>query len=110
MSRIDGALSVAHAFTTHAVSSDVDWFTGMDDLTQELDEAGGAAHLNTQEFGAGVFYRYISLNIGQLERNMEAGRADALNVARTTRTFWPPSFPRESSTALRPLTSPISCW
>ena len=81
MSRIDGALSVAHAFTTHAVSSDVDWFTGMDDLTQELDEAGGAAHLNTQEFGAGVFYRYISLNNGQLEWNMEAGRADALNVA-----------------------------
>jgi len=81
MSRIDGALSVAHAFTTHAVSSDVDWFTAMDDLTQELEDARGAAHLNTQEFGAGVFYRYISLNIGQLERNMEAGRADALNVA-----------------------------
>jgi CRISPR system Cascade subunit CasC len=81
MSRIDGALSVAHAFTTHTVDSDVDWFTAMDDLTEEYGKTGGAAHLNTQEFGAGVFYRYISLNIGQLERNMAAGRVDALHVA-----------------------------
>jgi len=33
--KVDGALAVAHAITTHAVESDIDWFTAVDDL-QEL--------------------------------------------------------------------------
>ena len=66
----DGALAVAHAITTHAVEpQDVDWFTAVDDLTQEAGETG-AGHLNTQEFSAGVFYRYASLNLKQLQVNL----------------------------------------
>lgn len=82
MSSIDGALAVAHAITTHAVDSDIDWFTAVDDL---LDDAGevGAAHLNTQEFSAGVFYRYASLNLRQLQENLGgASRERALEIAR----------------------------
>jgi CRISPR system Cascade subunit CasC len=66
----DGALAVAHAITTHAVEpQDVDWFTAVDDLTQDAGETG-AGHLNTQEFSAGVFYRYASLNLKQLQVNL----------------------------------------
>lgn len=66
----DGALAVAHAITTHAVEpQDVDWFTAVDDLTQEAGETG-AGHLNTQQFSAGVFYRYASLNLRQLQLNL----------------------------------------
>jgi len=66
----DGALAVAHAITTHAVEpQDVDWFTAVDDLTCDAGETG-AAHLNTQEFSAGVFYRYASLNLKQLQMNL----------------------------------------
>ncbi|TAL55934.1 MAG: type I-E CRISPR-associated protein Cas7/Cse4/CasC [Methylovulum sp.] len=63
--KIDGALAVAHAITTHAVDADIDWFTAVDDL-QDL----GSAHLGTQEFSSGVFYRYASLNLKQLQVNM----------------------------------------
>lgn len=63
--KIDGALAVAHAITTHAVDADIDWFTAVDDL-QEL----GSGHLDTQEFSSGVFYRYASLNIKQLQVNL----------------------------------------
>ncbi len=78
MTTIEGALAVAHAITTHEVSdSDIDWFTAVDDL-QEL----GSGHLDTQEFSSGVFYRYASLNIGQLQENMGgASREQALDVA-----------------------------
>lgn len=66
----DGALAVAHAITTHAVEpQDVDWFTAVDDLTQDSGETG-AGHLNTQQFSSGVFYRYASLNLKQLQVNL----------------------------------------
>lgn len=67
---VDGALAVAHAITTHAVEPpDVDWFTAVDDLTQDAGESG-AGHLNTQQFSSGVFYRYASLNLKQLQVNL----------------------------------------
>jgi CRISPR system Cascade subunit CasC len=85
--KIDGALAVAHAITTHAVDADIDWFTAVDDL-QEL----GSGHLDTQEFSSGVFYRYASLNLKQLQVNLglladiksdetTESRAKALDIA-----------------------------
>lgn len=77
LGKVDGAMSIAHAITTHTVDSDIDWFTAVDDL-QEL----GSAHLGTQEFSAGVFYRYASLNIAQLQENLGGvSRDKALEVA-----------------------------
>lgn len=70
MTSVDGALAVAHAITTHAVEpQDVDWFTAVDDLVQDAGESG-AGHLNTQQFSSGVFYRYASLNLKQLQVNL----------------------------------------
>jgi len=66
---VDGALAVAHAITTHAVDADIDWFTAVDDLVSDEGEVG-AGHLNTQEFSSGVFYRYASLNLKQLQVNL----------------------------------------
>lgn len=90
---VDGALAVAHAITTHAVEpQDVDWFTAVDDLTQDAGETG-AGHLDTQQFSSGVFYRYASLNLKQLQVNLgllpdmksaetEDSRKVALDIAR----------------------------
>ena len=77
MTNIDGALAVAHSITTHAVDADIDWFTAVDDL-QEM----GSGHLDTQEFSSGVFYRYASLNLQQLQKNLgDASRKQALEIA-----------------------------
>ena len=81
MTSVDGAMAIAHTITTHAVDADIDWFTAVDDLITEEGEVG-AGHLNTQEFSAGVFYRYASINIGQLQKNLgNASREKALEVA-----------------------------
>jgi CRISPR system Cascade subunit CasC len=67
---VDGAFAVAHAITTHAVEpQDIDWFTAVDDLAEDSGETG-AGHLSTQQFSAGVFYRYASLNLKQLQVNL----------------------------------------
>jgi CRISPR system Cascade subunit CasC len=80
MTPIDGALAVAHAITTHSVDADMDWFTAVDDLIEEAGDVG-AGHLNTQEFGAGVFYRYASLNLPQLQENLnDASRSQVLEI------------------------------
>ena len=78
---IDASLAVAHAITTHTVDGDIDWFTAVDDLNQETGETG-SAHLDTTEFSSGVFYRYASLNIRQLQDNLgDVDRAQALEIA-----------------------------
>lgn len=77
LGKVDGALAVAHALTTHTVDSDIDWFTAVDDLQEQ-----GSGHLDTQEFSSGVFYRYVSLNISQLQENLGgASREKALEIA-----------------------------
>lgn len=93
MTSVDGALAAAHAITTHAVEpQDVDWFTAVDDLTQDAGDTG-AGHLDTQQFSSGVFYRYASLNLRQLQVNLglidhikaeetAESRQRALNIAR----------------------------
>lgn len=82
MTNVDAALAVAHAITTHTVDGDIDWFTAVDDLNQETGETG-SAHLDTTEFSSGVFYRYASLNIRQLQENLgDVDRQQALDVAK----------------------------
>lgn len=79
LENVEAAMSMSHAITTHAMEAEIDWFTAMDDLKEEADDAG-AGHLNTQEFGAGVFYQYASVNIDQLAKNMGSDRKNALDI------------------------------
>lgn len=82
MLSVDGAFAIAHAITTHAVEpQDVDWFTAVDDLVEDSGETG-AGHLGTQQFSAGVFYRYASLNLKQLQVNL--GLIQDMKSAETT--------------------------
>jgi CRISPR system Cascade subunit CasC len=87
MTTVDGALALAHVITTHTVDADIDWFTAVDDLQEQ-----GSGHLDTQEFSSGVFYRYASLNLKQLQINLglipnikaqetSESRAKALEIA-----------------------------
>lgn len=63
---VEAAMSMSHPYTTHEADTDIDWFVGKDDLA----ESSGAAHLNTQEFGAGTFYKHFAINLAQLAENL----------------------------------------
>jgi CRISPR system Cascade subunit CasC len=63
---MEAACSFAHAISTHKVSSEVEFFTAVDDLQTEQ----GAGHMGSLEFNSATYYRYISLNLGQLYQSL----------------------------------------
>ncbi len=67
LARVDAPVHVAHAFTTHALDTEVDFFTVVDDLAE--DETG-AAHANDMELGSGIFYGYVVIDIPLLISNL----------------------------------------
>lgn len=69
LARTDAAVHVAHALTVHALSTEVDYFTVVDDL-KEADEDAGAAHAGDMELGAGLFYGYVVVDLPLLVSNL----------------------------------------
>lgn len=59
---VEAAASFSHAISTHKVSNEVEFFTALDDLQSEP----GSAHMGSLEFNSATYYRYISLDLGQL--------------------------------------------
>jgi CRISPR system Cascade subunit CasC len=59
---IEAAASFAHAISTHKVSNEVEFFTALDDFATEP----GSAHMGSLEFNSATYYRYVSLDLGQL--------------------------------------------
>ncbi|SCX57782.1 type I-E CRISPR-associated protein Cas7/Cse4/CasC [Nitrosospira sp. Nsp1] len=59
---VEAAASFSHAISTHKASNEVEFFTALDDLATEP----GSAHMGSLEFNAATYYRYVSLDLGQL--------------------------------------------
>ena len=93
----DAAVQVAHAFTVHEARVEEDYYTAMDDASDDrLDffaaadalgsertrDDAGASHLDTAEFGAGVFYLYVCIDAASLVDNV-GDAAIARTAART---------------------------
>jgi CRISPR system Cascade subunit CasC len=70
---IDAACQVAHAISTHAVDLETDFYTAVDDLTQERNEIG-AGMMGTQGFNSACFYRYAVVDREQLLKNLGGDR------------------------------------
>ncbi|RME81327.1 MAG: type I-E CRISPR-associated protein Cas7/Cse4/CasC, partial [Caldilineae bacterium] len=75
LARLDAPVHVAHAFTTHALDTEVDFFTVVDDLNR--DEETGAAHAGDMELGAGIFYGYVAVDVPLLVSNLSGAGAQA---------------------------------
>lgn len=58
---VDASLQVAHAFSTHKLEKQFDYFTAVDDLVQEADEKG-AGMIGDVEFNSATYYKYFSLD------------------------------------------------
>jgi CRISPR system Cascade subunit CasC len=65
----EAAVQVAHAFTTHKVSVEDDFYTAVDDLKLASEDAG-AGFIGETGFGAGVFYLYACVDRQLLEANL----------------------------------------
>lgn len=67
---VDGAVQVAHAFTTHETAIENDYFSAVDDVTALWNDTTGSAHMGTAEFSTGTFYRYATLDLRELLANI----------------------------------------
>jgi CRISPR system Cascade subunit CasC len=66
---VEAAASFSHAISTHKVTNEVEFFTALDDYSNEQ----GSAHMGSLEFNAATYYRYISLDLGQLYATLGDG-------------------------------------
>lgn len=101
---VDGAVQVAHAFTTHGTDPQVDFFTAVDDLKQDTDQAG-SGHMNSAEFSAGTFYRYASVNLADLAKNL-GDAAEAVELAESFLSAFITAMPQAKKNSTAPFTIP----
>lgn len=101
---VDGAVQVAHAFTTHSTSVQADFFTAVDDADQWATDAG-SGHMNTSEYSSGVFYRYATLDLADLARNIPDVKT-ARDLAEAFATRFLNSVPSAKKTSTAPHTVP----
>ena len=74
------AIHVAHAFTVHREESESDYFSVVDDL-QGDDEDAGAAHIGDMELTSGLFYGYVVVDVPGLVSNLEGCQSEDWDTA-----------------------------
>lgn len=77
---LEAAASFAHAISTHRISNEIDFFTALDDLQTEP----GSAHMGSLEFNSATYYRYVSLDLGQLAQTLGP---ESANLATAVEAF-----------------------
>ncbi|MET9870858.1 type I-E CRISPR-associated protein Cas7/Cse4/CasC [Streptomyces sp. NPDC006386] len=81
---VDASVQVAHALSTHAVQTEFDYYTAVDD---ENIEDFGAGMIGTVEFNSATLYRYATLGGHQLHENLTDTDATADTAARFVDAF-----------------------
>lgn len=75
---VDAACQVAHAISVHAVDTEFDYFTAVDDRKEDADESG-AGMIGTVEFNSSTLYRYATVDVDALHETL--GDAAATRAA-----------------------------
>lgn len=78
---VDAAVSVSHCLTTNQANIDSDFWTSVDDLKQADERAdGGAGGMGDVEFGSGIYYTYVDIDVAQLIKNLSGDTGRASNA------------------------------
>lgn len=72
----DASCQVAHAISTHAVQTEFDYFTAVDDRSPE--DQAGAGMLGSIEYNSSTVYRYANIAIHELRNQI--GEAELVNT------------------------------
>ncbi|MET9483299.1 type I-E CRISPR-associated protein Cas7/Cse4/CasC [Streptomyces sp. NPDC006638] len=79
---VDGAVQVAHAFTTHTTEVELDYFAAVDDVTATNGGETGSGHMGTAEFSTGTLYRFATIDLQELTKNLSDDDTIAIDAAR----------------------------
>jgi CRISPR system Cascade subunit CasC len=72
----DACAQVAHSISTHTVNNEYDYFTAVDDLSPE--DNAGAGHIGTVEFNSATLYRYATVAVHALQKQLKEDTVDAV--------------------------------
>lgn len=72
---VDAAAQVAHAIGVHAVETESDYFTAVDD--RNASDESGAGMIGTVDFNSSTLYRYAAVDVDRLYDNLGAGPSDS---------------------------------
>lgn len=75
----DASSQVAHAISTHAIQSEFDFFTAVDDLAPE--DNAGAGMLGTVEYNSSTLYRYSNIALHDFYRQL-ADKEETINATK----------------------------
>ncbi|NEY32928.1 type I-E CRISPR-associated protein Cas7/Cse4/CasC [Streptomyces sp. PRKS01-65] len=103
---VDGAVQVAHAFTTHTTEVELDYFAAVDDVTQAKGDETGSGHMGTAEYSTGTFYRFATVDLKELIKNLSDDSNIALDAARELVTQFLLSFIESLPQAKKNSTAP----
>jgi CRISPR system Cascade subunit CasC len=78
LSRVDSAVHVGHALTTHSIQSSVDFFSAQDQLLDRDAGETGGAHINSRELTTGVYYLPVVIDIEQIRNNCSGWSNDEI--------------------------------
>ncbi|WP_369192406.1 type I-E CRISPR-associated protein Cas7/Cse4/CasC [Streptomyces sp. R08] len=102
--QVDGAVQMAHAFCVHQSSQQPDYFTAVEDWS--LPHEAGSAHLQTAFFTTGLLYRYATVNLTELTRNLDGDHDQALHLVELFAESFIDVMPGAKKTATAPHTYP----
>jgi CRISPR system Cascade subunit CasC len=102
---VESAVDLAPAFTVHPSDKQPDFFTAVEDWATPHD-AHGSAHLQTAFFTSGVFYRFTTVNLTELTRNLDGSHTHAHELLELFLDTFIYSLPQAKKTATAPHTLP----
>ncbi|MGP3690999.1 type I-E CRISPR-associated protein Cas7/Cse4/CasC [Streptomyces sp. IBSNAI002] len=100
---VDGSIAVAHATTTHAGEKQPDFFTAVDDIPGS---DNGSAHMGQHAHASGTFYRYATINVDELVRNLDNDQAMAREIIHAFLTEFACHVPTAKKNSTAPFTPP----
>ena len=81
----DASAQVAHAISTHRVDNEYDYFTAVDEMAPE--DNAGAGMIGTVEFNASTLYRYATVAVHDLKKQLDDADVTVMAVKEFVRAF-----------------------
>ncbi|KUL35637.1 type I-E CRISPR-associated protein Cas7/Cse4/CasC [Streptomyces regalis] len=101
---VTSSVQTAPAFTTHRSDLQPDFFTAKEDWPAPGDR--GSAHLDTAFLTTGSFYRFTTVNLTDLTRNLDGDQDEALRLAGLFMRAFIMTVPQAKKTSTAPHTVP----